>query len=61
YTDEIYTGEINPTIREYTCKNNHTITVGRNQQIKTIEELKEVGCPKCGQKESFTRVSRQKQ
>ena len=61
YSEKIYTGEINPTIREYTCKNNHIITVGKDQTIKTIEELKEVGCPKCGNKESFTRISRKKQ
>ena len=61
YKDEIYTGEINPMKREYSCKNNHSITIGRDQQIKTIEDLKELGCPECGSKESFTRISRQKE
>ena len=30
YKEEIYTGEINPTIREYTCKNGHNIAIGQN-------------------------------
>ena len=58
--EKIYTGELNPTTREYSCSNNHTIKIGSDQEIRTIEELKEKGCPECGSKESFTRISRKK-
>ena len=60
FNEKIYTGELNPTIREYSCSNGHSIIIGMDQPIKTIEELKEKGCPDCGSKESFTRISRKK-
>lgn len=60
FDGKIYTGEINPTVREYKCKNNHVVKVGLNQEIKTIEELKLNGCPICKDKTEFTRVNRYK-
>ena len=56
----IYTGEINPTIRIYNCSNNHSIRIGISEKIKSIEKLKELGCPICGSKDSFTRVTTEK-
>ncbi|MHA1630465.1 MAG: bis-aminopropyl spermidine synthase family protein [Candidatus Heimdallarchaeota archaeon] len=56
---EIYTGEVNPTIRTYRCANGHTILVGKSTTIHTIEELKEKGCPICGSKERFLRIKRE--
>lgn len=60
FCEKIYTGELNPTIREYQCKNGHVIEVGFNLKIRNIEELKEKGCPECGDTEEFTRISRRK-
>lgn len=60
YLEKIYTGEINPTIRQYQCMNSHIIPIGLNEEIKTIEELKENGCPICGDKSEFIRISREK-
>jgi len=56
YNDLIYTGELSPTIRTYRCKNKHLIKIGSSEDIKSIEQLKEVGCPICGSKISFSRV-----
>ncbi|MEA2070734.1 MAG: bis-aminopropyl spermidine synthase family protein [Asgard group archaeon] len=60
FTKNIYTGEQTPTKREYKCSNGHVILVGKSCSIKTIEELKEKGCPICGQKEKFVLISREK-
>ena len=60
FSEKIYTGELNPTIREYQCKNGHVTEVGFSLEIKNIEELKENGCPVCGDKDEFTRISRRK-
>lgn len=60
YKEMIYTGEINPTIRIYNCSNNHSIRIGTTEKIKSIEKLKELGCPICGSKDSFTRVTTEK-
>ena len=56
FSAEIYTGEVKPTIRIYECKNKHQVSIGSNEKIHTIEELKEKGCPVCGSKEQFLRV-----
>ncbi len=60
YKKMIYTGEINPTTRTYNCLNNHSIRIGSTEKIKSIEKLKELGCPICGTKDSFTRVTKEK-
>ncbi|NHJ49863.1 MAG: putative methyltransferase [Asgard group archaeon] len=51
----LYTGEINPTKRIYICENGHEINVGISEKFKTIELLKENGCPICKSKTSFHR------
>ena len=60
YKDMIYTGEITPTTRTYSCLNKHLIRIGASEEIKTIEDLKKIGCPICGSKETFSRVTREK-
>ncbi|QEE16924.1 bis-aminopropyl spermidine synthase family protein [Promethearchaeum syntrophicum] len=52
FEEQIYTGELSPTTRFYYClKCNKTIEIGETSQIKTIEKLKEIGCPYCKSKE----------
>jgi predicted methyltransferase len=60
FSGMIYTGEINPTTRTYSCSNKHLIRIGSAEEIKTIEELKALGCPTCGSIDSFTRISKEK-
>ncbi|ANY71302.1 putative methyltransferase [Paenibacillus ihbetae] len=48
YPDAIYTGEIKRTVRIYSCTQcKQQVTVGVNQQVATIEKLKNAGCPRC--------------
>ncbi|MBN1329615.1 MAG: bis-aminopropyl spermidine synthase family protein [Candidatus Heimdallarchaeota archaeon] len=60
YSDDIYTGELNPTIRIYQCANGHEIRVGATEEISSIEVLKITGCPICLSKVSFTRLQTMK-
>ncbi len=54
YEDLIYTGQISATTRFYYCSKCHkTIEIGEICQIKTIEKLKESGCPYCSSKGPF--------
>ncbi|TET30097.1 MAG: putative methyltransferase [Candidatus Heimdallarchaeota archaeon] len=59
YKDMIYTGEIRPTTRIYSCLNKHLTRIGTTEKIKSIEKLKELGCPICGVKDSFTRITKE--
>lgn len=56
FKDDIYTGELNPTIRIYQCEQGHELIIGKTEEIKTIEELKEKGCPVCNQKSTFKKI-----
>jgi predicted methyltransferase len=56
FLEEFYTGELNPTKRIYKCRQGHEITIGKTEKIKTIEELKEKGCPICKDKTKFTKI-----
>jgi predicted methyltransferase len=52
YAGPIYTGQTRPTLRIYACTEcNRQIAVGGEAggQFATIEELKEKGCPGCGE------------
>ena len=50
YAESIYTGDVNPSHRIYTCGNcGERNPVGSNCFHVNIEALKTVGCPKCGQ------------
>jgi len=54
HEDPIYTGKISPTTRFYYCLNcNKSIEIGDISKIKTIEKLKESGCPYCNSKGPF--------
>ena len=54
YEELIYTGQISQTTRYYYCLKCHkTIEIGDAAQIKTIEKLKESGCPYCNSKSPF--------
>jgi predicted methyltransferase len=60
YAGDLYTGEIRPTIRHYECTACSTqVTVGSQAggRYRTIEVLKEGGCPQCGS-HNFRLVSR---
>jgi DNA-directed RNA polymerase subunit RPC12/RpoP len=48
YSNPIYTGEIKKTKRTYRCKNcGEEIIVGFDCEYRTIEALKNSGCPSC--------------
>lgn len=50
YELPIYTGEIKQTIRSYKCLHCHeVISVGTNTRYRSIEYLKDKGCPVCNQ------------
>lgn len=51
YNKLIYTGDINKTTREYICLNcGNKIKIGKSEEIKTIENLKSLGCSNCKNK-----------
>lgn len=51
YNNPIYTGELNQKTKRYKCKEcKHVTKLGGKWKYKTIEELKEHGCPKCNGK-----------
>ncbi|MCE7741620.1 MAG: bis-aminopropyl spermidine synthase family protein [Candidatus Heimdallarchaeota archaeon] len=44
----LYTGDVNPILRTYLCKNCKTeYIVGKNKEFVTIEQLKNQGCTQC--------------
>jgi hypothetical protein len=48
FENMIYTGEINPKHKIYYCvKCSHMLSLGPMLEMKTIEDLKEKGCPYC--------------
>lgn len=53
FTDKFYTGEISESFRIYTCSCGQQTKVGSTEKIRTIEELKTIGCPRCGKKKGF--------
>jgi predicted methyltransferase/ribosomal protein S18 acetylase RimI-like enzyme len=60
FDGKLYTGEITPTVRTYTCSCGSQVEVGTTASIRTIEELKSHGCPKCGSAKGFKLVKKQK-
>jgi predicted methyltransferase len=56
----IYTGELRPTTRVYMCRCGAELDVGSSKGFKTIEELKERGCPRCGRNEGFRLTERKR-
>ncbi len=60
YDCPIYTGQKNPLVKFYRCKNCGTvIKIGVKKNIKTIEELKKTGCNNCGAK-TFLKIKEEK-
>ena len=53
FQEEIYTGEVRPTLRVYRCRCGEEIEVGVGRDYSTVEELKSRGCPGCGSREGF--------
>ncbi len=60
YKGKLYTGEITQTVRTYQCHCDEQINVGATESLRTVEELKERGCPKCGRTLGFKLVSKRK-
>lgn len=60
YEYKLYTGEITRTKRTYECRCGVRINVGATEEIRTIEDLKAEGCPKCSAKKSFKLIKREK-
>mgnify|MGYP000253427521 CR=1 FL=1 len=48
YTEPFYTFELSPKIRVYKCVSCSTEYSLPQEEIKTIEELKSIGCKRCG-------------
>jgi hypothetical protein len=54
FSEPLYTGEIHPTLRIYACTScHHLVTLPTpdgdgSALIRTVEELKARGCPRCG-------------
>src|SRR4051794_31562529 len=60
YTGPLYTGQVRPTVRIYACtecKSQYAVGGEAGGQFATIEELKEQGCPTCGN-HAFKLISR---
>ncbi len=60
YDGKLYTGEITQTVRTYQCHCSEQINVGATEPLKTVEELKEKSCPKCGRTRGFRLISKRK-
>jgi hypothetical protein len=60
FSGKLYTGEINQTVRTYQCQCGEEVKVGATEAVKTIEELKAKGCPKCGATKGFKLTKKQK-
>ena len=53
FQEEMYTGEVRPTLRVYRCRCGKEVDVGVGMDYSTVEELKSRGCPGCGSREGF--------
>lgn len=60
FVDKFYTGEISETYRIYICLCGQQTKVGSTEKIRSIEELKKMGCPKCGKKKGFNLLKKVK-
>lgn len=60
FDGKIYTGEISQTIRTYQCQCGKQVNVGATEIIRTVEELKAIGCPTCEKTKGFKLIKRQK-
>ncbi|MFQ6068224.1 MAG: GNAT family N-acetyltransferase [Candidatus Bathyarchaeia archaeon] len=60
FSDKLYTGEITETLRIYQCRCGKQVKVGATSAVRTIEQLKADGCPKCGKTKGFKLIKKQK-
>ncbi|MCK4477000.1 GNAT family N-acetyltransferase [Candidatus Bathyarchaeota archaeon] len=60
FSDKLYTGEITQTVRTYQCRCGEKLMVGVTEAIRTVEDLKGRGCPKCGSVKGFKLIKKQK-
>ena len=60
FDGKLYTGEVTPTVRTYECSCGLQVNVGTTESIRTVEDLKSQGCPRCGRTKGFTLVKKQK-
>lgn len=60
FEGKLYTGEITQTIRTYQCRCGERVKVGSTEAVRTVEELKAKGCPKCCKKRGFKLIEKQK-
>lgn len=59
FTDALYTGEVNQTLRTYRCKQcSREAYVGKQGEFATIEQLKNEGCAGCGH-DTFEMIAKQ--
>ncbi|UCH31085.1 MAG: GNAT family N-acetyltransferase [Candidatus Bathyarchaeota archaeon] len=58
--EKLYTGQVVPTIRTYQCRCGRQFDVGEDMRIRTVENLKEKGCPDCGSTKGFVLKRKQK-
>jgi predicted methyltransferase/ribosomal protein S18 acetylase RimI-like enzyme len=60
FDGKLYTGEMTESVRTYRCRCGEQIKVGATATVRTIEELKTQGCPKCGSEKGFKLIERRK-
>lgn len=60
FDGKLYTGEITRTVRTYQCRCGEQVNVGATETVRTVEELKAKGCPKCGKTKGFKLIRKQK-
>ncbi|MHA1912549.1 MAG: bis-aminopropyl spermidine synthase family protein [Candidatus Kariarchaeaceae archaeon] len=58
FLDALYSYEINQEVKEYLCKCQRIIKVGKNEHFKTLKQLEEEGCLDCSWKEVFRFISK---
>lgn len=60
FDGKLYTGEITRTVRTYRCRCGESVRVGAEERLQTVQDLKRLGCVKCGRKKGFQIVEKKK-
>ena len=60
FDGKLYTGEITRTVRTYRCRCGESVRVGAEERLQTVQDLKRLGCVKCGKKKGFQIVEKKK-
>ncbi|UCD96558.1 MAG: GNAT family N-acetyltransferase [Candidatus Bathyarchaeota archaeon] len=53
FDGKLYTGEVTPTVRKYGCRCGAVILVGSTQRLRTVQDLKRLGCSQCRRTKGF--------